>query len=258
MALEGFFPEGLLQDFLLWLQAAHLLHPQHQAKLVELRRQEHLIWSNIPKYSDFLLQKKMTCISAFGFRDISADVRHWLFVDRVSNLCCVSPPILAPPITMASLLFRRFLDNSFCAPPAKQNLSVEEDGGWPSCRHRQLLWEARSSQLLCEKQLAFLWEAASSCDWRTTDRWASRTHQLPVRAASDTGFHQALNIRFQQRFKQKISHKIQTQDFARALNISPVFEDNISLEFKENISQEFWKYYCARALNMSMIWYHSI
>ena len=43
MALEGFFPEGLLQDFLLWLQAAHLLHPQHQAKLVELRRQEHLI-----------------------------------------------------------------------------------------------------------------------------------------------------------------------------------------------------------------------
>ena len=159
---------------------------------------------------------------------------------------------------MASLLFRRFLDNSFCAPPAKQNLSVEEDGGWPSCRHRQLLWEARSSQLLCEKQLAFLWEAASSCDWRTTDRWASRTHQLPVRAASDTGFHQALNIRFQQRFKQKISHKIQTQDFARALNISPVFEDNISLEFKDNISQEFWKYYCARALNMSMISYDSI
>ena len=43
MALEGFFPEGLLQDFLLWLQAAHLLHPQNQAKLVELRRQEHLI-----------------------------------------------------------------------------------------------------------------------------------------------------------------------------------------------------------------------
>ena len=34
----------------------------------------------------------MTCISAFGFRDISADVRHWLFVDRVSNFCCVSPP----------------------------------------------------------------------------------------------------------------------------------------------------------------------
>ena len=42
MALESFFPESLLQDFLLRLQAAHLLHPQHQAKLVELRRQEHL------------------------------------------------------------------------------------------------------------------------------------------------------------------------------------------------------------------------
>ena len=47
MALEGFFPESLLQDFLLRLQAAHLLHTQHQAKLVELRGQEHLIWSNI-------------------------------------------------------------------------------------------------------------------------------------------------------------------------------------------------------------------
>ena len=39
MALERLLPESLLDDLLLRLEAAHLLHPQHQAELVELGRQ---------------------------------------------------------------------------------------------------------------------------------------------------------------------------------------------------------------------------
>ena len=43
MTLERLFPESLLQGFLLWFKAAHLLHPQDQAKFIELCRQEHLV-----------------------------------------------------------------------------------------------------------------------------------------------------------------------------------------------------------------------
>ena len=39
MALERLLPESLLDDLLLRLEAAHLLHAQHQAELVELGRQ---------------------------------------------------------------------------------------------------------------------------------------------------------------------------------------------------------------------------
>ena len=36
MALERLFPEGLLKDLPIRLKAAHLLHPQHRAVLIEL------------------------------------------------------------------------------------------------------------------------------------------------------------------------------------------------------------------------------
>ena len=84
MALERLLPESLLDDLLLRLEAAHLLHAQHQAELVELGRQQHLhvfypfrraYPNSIMKLSVEFLDKN-TCISAFGFLDIFADVRH--------------------------------------------------------------------------------------------------------------------------------------------------------------------------------------
>ena len=42
MALERLLPESLLDDLFLRFEAAHLLHAQHQAELVELGRQKHL------------------------------------------------------------------------------------------------------------------------------------------------------------------------------------------------------------------------
>ena len=42
VALERLLPESLLDDLLLRFEAAHLLHAQHQAELVELGRQQHL------------------------------------------------------------------------------------------------------------------------------------------------------------------------------------------------------------------------
>ena len=56
MTLERLFPESLLQGLLLWFKAAHLLHPQDQAKFIELCRQEHLV-SNI-KTTNLQLQRK--------------------------------------------------------------------------------------------------------------------------------------------------------------------------------------------------------
>ena len=94
------------------------------------------------------------------------------------------------------------------------------------------------------------------------DNWPVGEQDTP--AAGQGGFWH----RISPGFEYKISTEIQTEDFTKDSNtgfrqsferkISPVFEYKISLEFKHNISQEFWKYYCARALNMSMISYDSI
>ena len=101
MALERLLPESLLDDLLLRLEAAHLLHAQHQAELVELGRQQHLqvfYPNSILKLSVEFVDKKYLHFCVRISRHLCG-CSSLILRRSFLKLCCVSlalPPLWAP------------------------------------------------------------------------------------------------------------------------------------------------------------------